>query len=278
METIHLLKYEVILHWIALSFYIVSAVFFVYCVAFQREKGLNVGLWLAMIGLIPHSIALCVRWYAVGHGPYLLKMESFSAIVWVVMVMFLAFSYKVPKLKTIGFVVLPCCLLMMTLGLLSEPSVAKVPPTFRGVWFVIHISSNVVAVGAILIALSTAIFYLLKKKKEEAEFYKKLPSLEVLDTYSYKFAGFGFIFWGIMVASGALWADQSWGRYWGWDPIETWALITWLLFGIYLHLRKFFKWQGEKAAWLMVVCVIFSIVTLFVIPFVMTTIHSEYLL
>lgn len=278
METIQLLKYEVIFHWFALSFYAVSMAFFMYCVVFQREKGLNVGLWLALIGLIPHTTALGVRWYAVGHGPYLQKMESLSSIAWVVMVMFLVFSYKVPKLKIIGFVALPCCLLLMTMGLFSNSGIQKAPATFCGVWFIIHIISSDLAVGAILIALGTSAFYLLKKKKGENRFYKRLPSLEVLDTYSYKFAGFGFIFWGIMVASGALWADESWGRYWGWDPIETWSLITWLLFGIYLHLRKFFKWQGEKAAWLMVVCVIFSIVTLFVIPFVMTTIHSEYLL
>jgi ABC-type transport system involved in cytochrome c biogenesis permease subunit len=300
MESIELLRYEVIFHWIAFCFYTASGALFVYCVVFQRDRSLNPGLWLALIGLIPHSIALGVRWYAVGHGPYLQKTESFSSLVWVAMVMFLVFSYKVPKLKIIGYVVLPCSLLMMALALFSDPSVenylaraldhgrlepgiyarpdiAKVPPTFRGVWFIIHIASDIVAVGAILIALSMAVLYLLKNKRRDA-FYEKLPSLEVLDAYSYKFAGFGFIAWTIMVTTGALWANQSWGRYWGWDPIETWSLITWLLFGINLHLRKFFKWQGKKAAWLMVVCVIFSIVTLFVIPFVTTTVHGQYFL
>jgi ABC-type transport system involved in cytochrome c biogenesis permease subunit len=205
-------------------------------------------------------------------------METYSAITWTAIVMFLGFSHKVPRLKSIGFVVLPCTLLMLILGLLSGPSVAKVPATFQGAWFIIHIASGIVVVGAILITLSTSIFYLLKQKKDENEFYRKLPSLEVLDTYSYKYAGFGFIFWTIMVASGALWANQSWGRYWGWDPIEAWSLVTWLLFGIYLHLRRFFKWQGEKAAWFMVICALFSVLTMFVIPFVMKTVHSEYLL
>lgn len=301
METIQLLKYEVIFHWIALFFYMFSTVFFVDYVVSKREKGLNVGLSLALIGLIIHSIALGVRWYAVGHGPYLQKAESFSSIVWVAMVMFLYFSYKAPKLKSIGFVILPCCLLMMLLGLVYNPwfadylgqalehgrvdverglysreGIMKPPPTFHGIWFVTHITSTIVAIGAILISLGTAVLYLLKKKKMEAEFYKKLPSLEVIDNYSYKFAGFGFISWTIMVVTGAIWAEQSWGRYWGWDPIETWSLITWLFLGIYLHLRRFFRWEGEKASWFMVVCVIFSILTLFVIPFLTTTIHSEY--
>jgi ABC-type transport system involved in cytochrome c biogenesis permease subunit len=301
MDTIQLLKYETVFHWIAFCFYMASGVFYVYCIILEREKSLNAGLWLALIGLVPHSMALAVRWYAVGHGPYLQKTESFSSLVWVALVMFLAFSYKVPKLKIIGYVVLPGCLFMMALGLLADPSttnyiaqaldhtrlepgiyartgVAKVPPTFCGIWFVIHIASDIVAVGAILIALSMAISYLLKKQRRENPFYKKLPSLEVLDAYGYQFTGFGFIAWTIMVATGALWAEQSWGRYWAWDPIETWSLITWLLFGINLHLRKFFKWHGAKAAWLIVVCVAFSVVTLFVIPFVMTTVHGEYFL
>ncbi|MCJ7617083.1 MAG: cytochrome c biogenesis protein CcsA [Desulfobacterales bacterium] len=278
MELTELLKYEVIFHWIALFFYMSSTVFFVWCVVFKREKILNIGSWVALIGLIPHSVALGVRWYAVGHGPYLQKAESLSSIAWVALVMFMAFSYKVPKLKSIGFVVLPCCLLMTGIGLFYNPEIHNVPPSFCGIWFIIHIISSDLAAGAILIAVGAAVLYLLKKKKGEAEFYRKLPSLELLDAYSCKFAGFGFILWGVMVASGALWADESWGRYWGWDPIETWSLITWLLFGIYLHLRKFFKWRGSRAAWLIIVCFIFSIATLFVIPFVMTTIHAEYLL
>ena len=278
METVQLLKYEVIFHWIAVSFYVVSTLFFVYCVAFQKEKSLRVGFWLALIGLIPHSVAIGVKWYAVGHGPYLHKMEGFSSLAWVALVMFLLFSFRVPKLKGIGFVVLPCCFLVMTAGLFSEPGIKELPATFRSVWLIIHISFTKLAVGAILIALGTAVFYLLKKKKATAGFYEKLPSLEALDDYSYKFAGFGFLFWTVMMASGALWAEESWGRYWGWDPIETWSLITWLLFGAYLHLRRFFGWKGKRAAWLIVFVFISSIVTLFVIPFVMKTVHSEYFL
>lgn len=301
METGQLLKYEVIFHWAALFFYIFSTVFFIDYVVSKREKNLNVGLWLSLIGFIAHSIALGVRWYAVGHGPYLQKAESFSSIVWVAMLMFLIFSYKVPKLKGVGFVILPCCFVMMLLGLAynqwfanyvgqalehgragvetglySREGITKPPATFHGIWFITHITSTIVAMGAILIALSTAVLYLFKKKRSAVEFYEKLPSLEVIDNYSYKFAGFGFISWTIMVVTGAIWAEQSWGRYWGWDPIETWSLITWLFLGLYLHLRRFFRWEGEKASWFMVVCVIFSILTLFVIPFLTKTIHSEY--
>jgi cytochrome c-type biogenesis protein CcsB len=206
-------------------------------------------------------------------------MEGFSSLVWVALVMFLLFSWRVPKLKGVGFVVLPCCFLMMTAGLFSEPGIKELPPTFRSVWLIIHIGFTKLAVGAILIALGSAMLYLLKRTEGSKNgFYERLPSLDALDAYSYKFAGLGFVFWTVMVASGSLWAHQSWGRYWGWDPIETWSLITWLFFGVYLHLRRFFGWQGKRAAWFIVVVFISSILTLFVIPFVMETVHSEYFL
>lgn len=302
METIQLLKYEVIFHWIALSLYLFSSIFFADYVSSRREKAAKIALWLALIGLAGHSVALGVRWYAVGHGPYLQKGESFSSIVWVAMVMFLFFSYKVPRLRGIGFVVLPSCLLMMILGLVynqwladfigqalehgrtgietglySKEGIMKPPPTFHGIWFVIHITSTIVSMGAILIALSTAILYLLKRRRSEVEFYRKMPSLEVIDDYSYKFTGLGFILWTVMIVTGAIWAEQAWGRYWGWDTIEIWSLITWLFMGIYLHLRRFFKWQGERASWFLVVCVVLSISTLFIIPSLTTTVHSEYM-
>lgn len=278
MDTMQLLKYEVIFHWIAVSFYVVSTVLFVYCVVFQKEKSLNVGLWLALIGLIPHSTTLAVRWYAAGHGPYLQTSEILSCNAWITLVMFLIIGYKVPKLRMTGSVVLPFSLLMMAIGLFSNPGIRRLPATFRGVWLIIHIGFAKIAAGSILIGLGMSIFYLLKGKKGGDGFYDRLPSLEILDNYGYRFAGLGFVFWTIAVAAGAIWANQSWGRYWAWDPIETWSLITWLLWGFYLHLRRFYGWWGNRAAWLMIVCFIFSAVTLFVIPFVMTTIHSEYLM
>lgn len=275
MEGLALLRYEFIFHWAAVLLYALSTVFFTYSVFFQKENKLDWGVRIAMLGLMPHSVALGLRWYVSGHGPYLTQHEGFSSIVWVVVVMFLIFSCKVPELKGMGLIMMPTSFLMMASGILKTPGIERLPATFHSIWLWIHIGFTKLALGAMLIALGASIFYLLKEKRGDTGFYQKLPSSEVLDTYGYKFAGFGFVFWTITVVAGSLWANEAWGRYWGWDPIETWSLITWLLFGIYLHLRRFFKWQGKKAAWLMILCFIFSIITLFVIPFVVDTIHTE---
>jgi|GEM_PF-501282 ABC-type transport system involved in cytochrome c biogenesis permease subunit len=299
METVQLLRYEVIFNWITLVLYLFSSIFFIDRALSGREKGLKTALWLAVIGLIAHSIALGVRWYAVGHGPYLQKTESMSSIAWVAMAVFVFVSYRLPKLRGTGFLVLPSCVLIMVVGLVynqwlavfigqalehgrldievglyAKDGVMKLPPTYQGAWFIVHVTTTIVAMGAILISLSTAILYLLKSKNPEKEFYEKLPSLEIMDNYSYKFIGLGFVLWTVMIVTGAIWAEQVWGSYWSWDTIQIWSLFTLLLMGVYLHLRRFFKWQGEKSSWFLIFCVIVSILTLFIVPLLLNAIHS----
>ena len=104
----------------------------------------------------------------------------------------------------------------------------------------------------------------------------KLPDSPVLDLNAYRFAGFGFIFWAIGMLAGSIWAYKSWGRYWGWDPVETWSLITWLIFGIYLHLRRSFRWSGSKAAWFFFLCFFMSLIASFVTSHMGSSIHAEY--
>lgn len=166
MDGLNLLKYEFISHWIAVILYILSTVFFAYAVFFQKEEKLDWGVRLAIFGLVPHSVALGLRWYVSGHGPYLSQHEGFSSIVWVVVVMFLIFSYKVPKLKGLGIIMMPTSFLMMASGILQTPGIERLPATFHSIWLWLHIGFTKLALGAMLIALGSAIFYLLKEKRE----------------------------------------------------------------------------------------------------------------
>lgn len=267
---------EIALNWTAIGLYILSTVFFAYAFAFQKEQALKPAMLIALIGLFPHAAAIGIRWYAAGHGPYMAKYEILSSISWITVAMFLLIALKNPRLRFAGVVVMPLCFLMAVIGIFMSPEIRRLPPSLRSIWLIIHVTFNKLAAGAIIIAFGVSILYLLKEKRQSSDFYKKFPPLDVLDAYSYKFIGFGFIFWSITIAAGAIWANEAWGRYWGWDPIETWSLLTWLLYGIYLHARYFLKWQGRKAAWLMVVCFAFSILTIFIIPFVVESLHSEY--
>ncbi len=137
--------------------------------------------------------------------------------------------------------------------LLYRPS-APLVPALQSTWLVVHVAAAILSGGVFLLSNTVAATYLwldrMERKGERTPFAKRLPSLEVLDQLSYRLVAFVFPLWTFAVIAGAIWAEAAWGRYWGWDPKETWAFITWILYAAYLHARVTAGWKGRKAAWL----------------------------
>nr|MBF0223192.1 cytochrome c biogenesis protein CcsA [Desulfobulbaceae bacterium] len=195
------------------------------------------------------------------------------------MLSYLIACYKKHSIKFIGVITLPCAFLMIGLGLMANPQIQNLPATFHTLWLIVHILFAKITVGSGFIALGCSIFYLIKAKKKSGNtFVQKLPDPVSLDSYSFQFFGMAFVFWTISVIAGAIWAHKSWGRYWAWDPIETWSLLTWLAFGIYMHLRRFHGLKEKKAAIFIICCFGLVILTLFLVPFITNTVHTEYML
>jgi len=146
---------------------------------------------------------------------------------------------------------------LLTLGtaitLLYVPS-APLVPALKSPWLVIHVSTAIISGGVFLLAnvISAAYLYLdnMENKGPRKVWADRLPSLEVLDQLSYRLIAFVFPLWTFSVIAGAIWAESAWGRYWGWDPKETWAFITWVAYAAYLHARVTVGWRGRRAAWL----------------------------
>ncbi|CAN2224131.1 CcmC ABC-type transport system involved in cytochrome c biogenesis, permease component [Candidatus Nanopelagicaceae bacterium] len=146
---------------------------------------------------------------------------------------------------------------LLTLGtavaVLYRPS-APLVPALKSTWLVIHVSAAIISGGVFLLANVIAGAFLvldsMEKKGERAPWAKRLPSLDVLDQLSYRLVAFVFPLWTFAVIAGAIWAESAWGRYWGWDPKETWAFITWVAYAAYLHARVTIGWRGRRAAWL----------------------------
>jgi len=148
-------------------------------------------------------------------------------------------------------------LILIILGtaitLLYRPS-APLVPALQSRVLVVHVAAAIFSGGLFLLSNTVAGAYLwldyVERKGERSEFAKKLPSLEVLDQLSYRLVAFVFPIYTFAVIAGAIWAEAAWGRYWGWDPKETWSFITWILYAAYLHARVTAGWKGRKAAWL----------------------------
>lgn len=261
--------------WVAVILYVVATLLNACGIIFVKDMAERRSIWPALAGLLVQSCAIGYWWRVVGHGPYMAPSEVLASDAWIAIVLYLIFRRLYPRVKPASIVVYPMTFLMLALALFYNPGIRTLPTTFRSIWLIIHIGLYKVALATLLIALAFSVFYL-AKTRSSASWTQRLPELPVIDAYSYRFAGFGFIFWTIGMLAGSIWAYQSWGRFWGWDPVETWALITWILFGIYLHLRRFFRLSGGRAAWFFAVCFVVSLISLFVTSHMGTSIHAEY--
>jgi ABC-type transport system involved in cytochrome c biogenesis permease subunit len=262
--------------WLAVLGYALGTLGNVYGVIFENDRMERRSCWPVWAGMVVHAAAILFWWRMVGHGPYMSPSEVLSSDAWVALATYFVFRGFFPRIRPVSIVVFPAAMLMLALAVFFSPGVRTLPPTFTSIWLVFHIAFYKVALGTLIVALAFSLF-VLWKPGSSAAWLARLPDVERLDLYAYRFAGFGFVFWGIAMLAGSIWAYNSWGRYWGWDPVETWALITWLLFGIYLHLRRFFRWGGRRAAWLLILCFVMSLVSLFVTSHMGSSIHAEYL-
>jgi cytochrome c-type biogenesis protein CcsB len=261
--------------WIAVFMYVTATIANAAAVVFKRDRLETRSSQMALTGLMLHSVIVILWWIEVGHGPYLAPSEVLSSDSWMIMSCYFIFSRLYPRIRATSILVFPLSFLLLALSQFYNPGIRTLPATFRSVWLVIHIGLYKISLATLVISCACALFYLLKKRRDHGWLHR-LPVLDTLDIYSYRFAGFGFIFWTIGMLAGSIWAYQSWGRFWGWDPTETWSLITCLMFAAYLHLRRFFGWKGTRAAWFLIACFVISLVTLFGMATLSGSIHSEY--
>ena len=220
--------------------------------AARTEQFGRIGVALTVIGFLLSVSGVVMRGLAAGRAPWGNMFEfTTSAMVFVVG----AYLITVWRagLRWLG---LPVTLLAAIGNGLAVTvfyvAVAPLVPALHSVWFLIHIIAAAIAGAAFNIGGLMSILYLLKKRAERrgqvVGYLARLPGSSRIDLIAYRFHAFAFPLWTFAVAAGAIWAEYAWGRYWGWDPKETWALVTWVIFACYLHARSTAGWRGTRAA------------------------------
>jgi cytochrome c-type biogenesis protein CcsB len=270
-----------ILYLTATTFYALSSIIYIYCLVFKKEERLNLAMSGAIIGLLFHSASIAMRWIETGHGPYITMYEVLSKYAWFSVVVFLLAQHKYEKIRIAGFIVMPAVLLIMGAGSTYSRDIQMIPASLRSYWLIAHVVFANLAFGSILVATGIAALYILKDRnltsKKESLFYQRLPELKVMDELMYQFVAAGLLFLSIMIGTGAIWANQTWGRYWGWDPIETWSLVSWFMYGICLHLRMNAGWSGKRIAWYVVLSIFLLAFSIFGVGYVYSGLHTDYL-
>jgi cytochrome c-type biogenesis protein CcsB len=270
---------EVVFFWLALAAYVISSIGYMISMVFGKERFRRGAVFAAVAGLILHTVSLCVRWYETGHGPYISTFEILSSNVWITVLFFLIFQWRILKMAGLGILVMPLSFLMMGFALTGSRDVRLLPPSLRSAWLLVHIVFAKLTVAAMLVAVALSVFYLLKRKRvgSESGLLSRLPDVRMLDDYSYRLVVFSFIALTIMIITGVIWGNYAWGSYWSWDPAQTWSLVVWFVYGIYLHGRMTFRWNGVLSSWFVILAFFFCIFTFFIMPYFVKDLHSQYM-
>ncbi len=270
------MKPELLYFWTAVGLYGISTFSYLFGLIAKYDKLFVIGLYSALLGFIPHTAAIALRWMAGGIEPFITISESITFGIFNTILIFLIFQFTIKKVRPLGVLVMPVSFVLMGwAGTLMKDVATQLVPALQSWWLWVHIIGASTGFASVLIAAGMGFMYLLKENKSGG-IYEKLPDLRAIDNLSYRFVAGGFIMYGLMIISGAYWSNTVNGNYWNWDPVEVWSLISWLIYGIYLHLRITFGWRGRKLAWYSIIALAVMIVSYWGIPFSMETFHQGF--
>jgi cytochrome c-type biogenesis protein CcsB len=204
---------------------------------------------LAWLGLAVLGASLVFRTIATGHGPFSNMYEFSIAFAFGILGAYLWFERTYHQ-RILGLLALPVALALLGYAATVPASIEPLVPALQNnLLLTVHVATAIVAYGSFTVAFAAALLYLLQPEGGRWG----LPKPEVLDEIGYRAIVIGFPFLTLTVVLGAVWAATAWGTYWSWDPKETASLLTWLIYGAYLHARVVRGWRGRKAAVLLLI-------------------------
>ena len=175
--------------------------------------------------------------------------------------------YKAPWMAVAA---MPMAFLILSYAVLQPREVTELMPALRSAWFGFHIGSAVFSYSAFMLAGATGLRYILMERKRDADAAK----LRRMDHLSYRLVALGLFLLTVTILTGAIWAEQAWSSFWTWDPKEVWALITWILYAVYLHLRLRKKYSGRAMAWYVIIAIPVVLFTFAGVNTIMPGLHS----
>ncbi|MFA7671901.1 MAG: c-type cytochrome biogenesis protein CcsB [Sphaerochaetaceae bacterium] len=236
---------ENITFYVAFAFYIIAALSYFVQISRLSKKIEKVAIFATLVGFSFHTIAMGARSIGAGRLPFSNQYEFALSFAWGIVLSFLVL-YLIYRFGAIGAFVMPLALLVMGYASLQSKAVRPLMPALQSLWLTFHVGTAILSYGAFALAAGIAVIYLIDLKRDEER--KILKEADVSDILSYRVTVFGLLMLTIVIISGAIWAQKAWSRYWAWDPKETWSLITWIIYAIYIHLRLRRNWRGRAAA------------------------------
>lgn len=266
--------------------YLACTVLYINFLAFRSERLGKIATGLSWITLLIHTAAILWRWVesyqlGMGHAPLSNMYESLVFFSWCIALLYLLWEKKM-KARIIGAFAMPLAFLFIAYASLApgvSDRIDPLIPALQSNWLHAHVITCFLSYASFALSCAVSVMYLIKiKKKEqggkETGWISLFPPLDSLDALVYKTIAMGFPLLTIGIVTGAAWANYAWGSYWSWDPKETWSLITWFVYALFLHARLVREWRGKRTALLSVIGFAAVIFTYFGVNYILSGLHS----
>ncbi|MDD5730120.1 MAG: c-type cytochrome biogenesis protein CcsB [Candidatus Omnitrophica bacterium] len=253
----------------ALALYFLAISFYCLDYLFKKRQFGKTAFFCAASGFISQSAGLISRWFLSGHPPLANLYESVLFFSWAVMFMYLILR-NFASLRHLGLYLVVFAAVLLGYASTLDKTIKPLMPALRSNWLFIHVSSYFIGYAAAAAAVYPSAIYLFRASRSTAE-----DGVSVrLDDLSHRLIVLAFPFLTIGITTGSVWAFIAWGRYWGWDPKETWSLITWIIYAVYIHLR-FINKNAARAAAILSILGFFAIIFTFLgVGFFLHGMHS----
>ena len=232
---------------------------YIYAWVFQKPSVGKAGTWVAILGLAGNTAGIALRWVesyqlGIGHAPLSNLYESLVFYAFTIILIYLFIERKYQN-RVIGAFTTPIAFLALAYASMSpniSDRIQPLIPALKSNWLIAHVIACFIGYGAFAVACGISFMYLVKQKSSDnkSSMLNLLPDVDMLDDLNHRLVMFGFLFLSVGIITGAVWAYSAWGRYWGWDPKETWSLITWFVYATLLHARMMRGWRGKRTAFL----------------------------
>ncbi len=255
MNSSFLLSITTFVYGLAAFLYIASWVF-------KKQLPGRLATWTAIVGVAGNTAGIILRWIesyslGIGHAPLSNLYESLVFFALTIVVVYLVIERKY-KNRIIGAFTTPLAFLALAYASLSpniSDHIQPLLPALKSNWLIAHVIACFIGYAAFAMAFGISWMYLFKQRdtEDKSKLLAHFPKPGILDDLNHQLIMFGFLFLTVGIITGAVWANSAWGRYWGWDPKETWSLITWFIYATLLHARMMRGWHGKRIAYLSII-------------------------
>jgi cytochrome c-type biogenesis protein CcsB len=240
----------------------------------RRSLPYLMAVGVTAVGWLSHLATIVTRGFAADRVPWgnMYEFSTVAAFIAVTALLVLLLRSRARWLGT--FVMVPVVLYLGLTGTVLYAKAGPLVPALNSYWLKIHVVAAMSATGLFLVSGVTAVLHLAKHRRPTNTLMTRLPNAEILEQTTYRIIAFAFPVWTFAIMAGAIWAEAAWGRYWGWDPKETWSFITWVIYAAYLHSRATAGWKGVRSSWFAVAACAALFIDYYVVNMYIVGLHS----